>query len=59
MLSKRPETLKYDISSVEEIRCGSAPLSRELQMDCQKKFGIPVRQGWGMTELTSARRGPV
>jgi long-subunit acyl-CoA synthetase (AMP-forming) len=54
MLSKRPETSKYDISSVEEIRCGAAPLSRELQNDCQRKFGIPIRQGWGMTELTCA-----
>lgn len=54
MLSKRPETANYDLSSVEEIRCGAAPLSSELQNDCQKKFGIPIRQGWGMTELTCA-----
>ncbi|KHO11198.1 hypothetical protein MAA_11276 [Metarhizium robertsii ARSEF 23] len=54
MLSKRPETSKYDLSSVEEIRCGAAPLSRELQNDCRKKLGIPIRQGWGMTELTCA-----
>jgi long-subunit acyl-CoA synthetase (AMP-forming) len=54
MLSKRPETSRFDLSSVEEIRCGAAPLSRELQNDCQTKFGIPIRQGWGMTELTCA-----
>ncbi|KAK2608528.1 hypothetical protein QQS21_002874 [Conoideocrella luteorostrata] len=52
MLSKRPETAKYDLSSVKEIRCGGAPLSSELQDAIQTRFGIPVRQGWGMTEVT-------
>lgn len=52
MLSKRPETSKYDISSVKHILCGAAPLSRELQNDITKRFNIRVTQGWGMTEVT-------
>lgn len=52
MLSKRPETSRYDLSSLREILCGAAPLSRELQNDCQRRFDVQVNQGWGMTEVT-------
>ena len=52
MLSKRPETARYDISSVRDVVCGAAPLSRELQNECQRRFGFQINQGWGMTELT-------
>ncbi|KAF4120116.1 AMP-binding enzyme [Geosmithia morbida] len=52
MLSKRPETARYDLSSLKEILCGAAPLSRELQNECQSRFGVQVNQGWGMTEVT-------
>lgn len=52
MLDKRPETSKYDLSSVENILCGAAPLSRELQNTIQRKFNLNVVQGWGMTEVT-------
>ncbi|KAF2669325.1 4-coumarate-CoA ligase [Microthyrium microscopicum] len=53
MLSKRPETAKFDISSVTHALCGAAPLSKELQNDITKRFGIRVTQGWGMTENTN------
>jgi 4-coumarate--CoA ligase len=52
MLSKRPEVAKYDISSVKHVLCGAAPLSKELQNDITRRFGIRVTQGWGMTEVT-------
>ncbi|GES63234.1 acetyl-CoA synthetase-like protein [Aspergillus terreus] len=52
MLDKRPETAKYDLSSVQNILCGAAPLSRELQNNIQKRFNVRVVQGWGMTEAT-------
>jgi len=54
MLSKRPETSAYDISSVKTILCGAAPLSKELQNDVSKRFGLQINQGWGMTEVTCA-----
>ncbi|KND93723.1 putative 4-coumarate--CoA ligase 2 [Tolypocladium ophioglossoides CBS 100239] len=54
MFSKRPETARPDLSSVRDMLCGAAPLSRELQNACQARFGVPVRQGWGMTECTCA-----
>lgn len=52
MLSKRPETARYDLRSVKDVLCGAAPLSRELQNECQRRFGIQINQGWGMTEVT-------
>ena len=52
MLSKRPETAKYDLSSVTDILCGAAPLSKELQNQISKKLGCEIVQGWGMTEVT-------
>jgi long-subunit acyl-CoA synthetase (AMP-forming) len=52
MLSKRPETKEYDISSVAHVMCGAAPLSKELQNDCSRKYGFNIVQAWGMTEVT-------
>ncbi|WYZ43821.1 hypothetical protein EsH8_VII_000257 [Colletotrichum jinshuiense] len=52
MLSKRPETSRFDLSSVREMLCGAAPLSRELQNECQRRFSVQINQGWGMTEVT-------
>ena len=52
MLSKRPETAKYDISSITDVLCGAAPLSKELQNEVSRRFGVQINQGWGMTEVT-------
>ncbi|KAF2095601.1 acetyl-CoA synthetase-like protein [Rhizodiscina lignyota] len=52
MLAKRPETAKYDLSSITDVLCGAAPLSRELQNEIMRRFGCQVNQGWGMTEVT-------
>lgn len=52
MLAKRPETHSYDLSSLRNILCGAAPLSKELQNEVSERFGLNVVQTWGMTELT-------
>ena len=52
MLSKRPETKKYDISSVKEILCGAAPVPHELKSEVAKRLSVPILLGWGMTEVT-------
>ncbi|KIW28201.1 uncharacterized protein PV07_07881 [Cladophialophora immunda] len=57
MLNKRPETANYDLSSVKEILCGAAPVSRELEANVSKKFNVRITQGWGMTETTCAVSG--
>ena len=57
MLAKRPETKNYDISSIRNIICGAAPLSREMQNEVSSRFGVAIVQGWGMTETTCAGIG--
>jgi 4-coumarate--CoA ligase len=52
MLAKRPETEQYDLSSLRNILCGAAPLSKELQNEVSAKCGLKVVQTWGMTEVT-------
>jgi acyl-CoA synthetase (AMP-forming)/AMP-acid ligase II len=52
MLSKRPETESFDLSSLQNILCGAAPLSSDLQNQVSERFGLRVVQTWGMTELT-------
>jgi len=52
MLSKRVETARYDLRSLRDCLCGAAPLSKELQNECQRRFGMQINQGWGMTEVT-------
>lgn len=52
MLAKRPETKDYNLSSLQNILCGAAPLSKELQNEVSDRFKLKVVQTWGMTELT-------
>jgi len=52
MLAKRRETRKYDLSSLVNILCGGAPLSRELQNEVSTKYNLKIVQTWGMTEVT-------
>lgn len=54
-LAKHPVVKQFDLSSVEAIGCGAAPLSTEIMEEVQKLFppdAVVVRQGWGMTEVT-------
>ena len=52
MLAKRPETEHYDLSSLVNVLCGAAPLSKELQNEVSAKCNLKVVQTWGMTEVT-------
>lgn len=52
-MAKNPATKKFDLSSIESITCGAAPLGREICADLEKLWPdgkVNVRQGWGMTE---------
>lgn len=55
-LAKHPIVKNYDLSSLELIGCGAAPLSQEISEEVEKLFPkeqqVMVRQGWGMTEVT-------
>ena len=52
-LARHPAVDRYDLSSLRWIGCGAAPLGAELQEACARRLGLPVLQGYGMTELTA------
>ncbi|GLF97302.1 4-coumarate--CoA ligase family protein [Streptomyces yaizuensis] len=52
-LAKQPAVERYDLSSLEYLYCGAAPLDARLAEACGARLGLPaVRQGYGMTELS-------
>ena len=53
-LATHPAVDRYDLSSLEWIGCGAAPLDAGLQQACAQRIGRPIVQGYGMTEVTAA-----
>ncbi len=51
-LAKHPMVDHYDLSSVERIVSGSAPLSAQLQTACSQRIGRFVGQAYGLTETS-------
>ena len=51
-LAKHPLVDQFDLSALEWILSGAAPLSGELAIECGQRLGCEVVQGYGMTELS-------
>ncbi len=51
-LAKHPLVDSFDLSKVEQVFSGAAPLSAELALEAGKRLGCEVVQGYGMTELS-------
>jgi acyl-CoA synthetase (AMP-forming)/AMP-acid ligase II len=51
-LAKHPLVDKFDMSKLEQVFSGAAPLSAELAIETGKRLGCDVVQGYGMTELS-------
>jgi 4-coumarate--CoA ligase len=52
-LAKSPLVKDYDLSSVTEVSCGAAPLSKNIEEILKNKLNIKsVRQAYGLTETT-------
>lgn len=51
-LAKHPMVDFYDLSSLEVIMCGAAPLDAELAGALSARLGVRVLQGFGMSELS-------
>jgi long-chain acyl-CoA synthetase len=49
-----PDIAKYDTSSLQMIGCGSAPLPESVLLGIQQRLGITLREGYGLTEATTA-----
>ncbi|PWW80199.1 acetyl-CoA synthetase-like protein [Tuber magnatum] len=64
-LAKNPDVLKFDLSSVNGLGCGSAPLSRDISREAEERVmrgrageeRVNLKQGWGMTEATCSITG--
>ena len=52
-LAKHPAVDDCDLSSLEWLGCGAAPLGAQEQEACMARLGCPVGQGYGMTEATA------
>jgi acyl-CoA synthetase (AMP-forming)/AMP-acid ligase II len=50
-LAKDPAVDRYDLTSLQVITSGAAPLGGELALACAKRLGCRVKQAYGMTEL--------
>lgn len=51
-LAKHHAVDEYDLSALRFVLCAAAPLDARTQSDLSARLGIPVRQGWGMSELS-------
>ena len=51
-LAKHPLVDEYDLSSLEYMNSGAAPLSAELEVACGERLGCRMQQGYGLTETS-------
>lgn len=51
-LAKQPVVDEYDLSSLEYISSGAAPLPASVANACAERLGCVVKQGYGMTETS-------
>jgi acyl-CoA synthetase (AMP-forming)/AMP-acid ligase II len=49
-LAQHPAVDRYDLTSLDFVICGSAPLAAELETRCAARLGRPVLQVYGLTE---------
>jgi acyl-CoA synthetase (AMP-forming)/AMP-acid ligase II len=51
-LAKHPLVDRYDLSSLQTIFSGAAPLDASLEQACGERLDCEVLQGWGLTETS-------
>ena len=51
-LAKHPSVNGYDLSALEIIVSGAAPLDASLARACAERLGVRVVQGYGLTETS-------
>ncbi|MEV6325027.1 AMP-binding protein [Nocardia sp. NPDC051787] len=54
MLVSQPERRRPDTSSLRRAICGAAPMPAELIARFESRFGLPIVEGYGMSEGTCA-----
>jgi acyl-CoA synthetase (AMP-forming)/AMP-acid ligase II len=56
-LAKHPMVDGYDLSALQSIVSGAAPLDAGLERACADRLGCQVVQGWGLTETSPVVTG--
>ncbi|HEU0087023.1 MAG TPA: AMP-binding protein, partial [Pseudonocardiaceae bacterium] len=56
-LAKHPLVDRFDLSAIEVLFSGAAPLDAELAEAVRARLGCKVRQGYGMTEMSPVSHG--
>lgn len=51
-LAKHPLVDKYDLSSLNLVMSGAAPLSKDVAETCAKRLHCLIKQGYGLTETS-------
>lgn len=51
-LAKSPVVDEYDLSSLDYITSGAAPLGKDVAKACADRLGCMVKQGYGLTETS-------
>ena len=51
-MAKHPLVDEFDLSSLEFMNSGAAPLSAELEVACGKRLGCRMQQGYGLAETS-------
>jgi len=51
-LAKHPLIDEFDLSSLQLVNSGAAPLSAELEVACGERLGCRMQQGYGLTETS-------
>jgi acyl-CoA synthetase (AMP-forming)/AMP-acid ligase II len=58
-LARHPAVGQRDLSSVELVVCGGAPLGADVQRGVAERLpGVVTRQGWGLTETGAVATSP-
>lgn len=52
LLTKHPIVEKYDLSSLRMMNSGAAPLTKELVEASFARIGVPIKQGYGLSETS-------
>lgn len=53
-LAQHPLVDKYDLSSLHMVANGAAPLAEAIARAVERRLGVTVQEGYGMTELAGA-----
>jgi acyl-CoA synthetase (AMP-forming)/AMP-acid ligase II len=52
--ARHPAVSRHDLSSLQFVGCGAAPLDASLQQEASEQLKVAIRQGYGLTEATIA-----